>query len=79
MDHQNNPGSPLDEKMMQYWPLLTREQKETILTIIQSFTRPDGHYHTDKYSEELKQALQRVKAGEYYTHQQIKEILKKIK
>jgi hypothetical protein len=77
MNHQNEPGPSLDEKMMQYWPLLTREQKETVFTIIQSFTRPDGQYHTDKYSEELKQALQRVKDGEYYTHEQVKEILKK--
>ncbi len=79
MDHSLKSGSSFDEKIMQCWPLLTRDQKETVLTIIQSFTRPDGQYQTDKYSEELKQALQRVKAGEFYTHDQIKEILKKRK
>lgn len=72
-------SSPLDHEFLKYWPLLTQDQKETVLAIVKSFTRPDGGFSTDQYSEELKQALNRVKAGEYYTPQQVKELLKRKK
>jgi hypothetical protein len=73
-------SAPSKEKeLLQYWSLLTAAQKELLLTIIRSFARSDDDSDIDQYNEELEQALRRIRSGNFISHEEVKEILKKRK
>ena len=71
----------LDHQMEEYWPLLEKEEKQSILTFIKSFVKQkEAHPQRitlTQYNEEIDEAVKRVEKGEFYTHEEVMEMSKK--
>ncbi len=73
----------LDTQLEHYWPLLGKEEKQSILTFIKSFikvkdTSQIAHrISLEEYNKEGHDALARVKNGKFYTHEEVEEMSKK--
>jgi hypothetical protein len=57
----------LDNQLQQYWPLLAKEEKQSILTFIKSFVKikdaPSQRLTIEQYNKELEEAEKRYDAG----------------
>jgi hypothetical protein len=57
----------LDNQLQQYWPLLEKEEKQSILTFIKSFIKindtPSQRLTIEQYNKELDEAEKRYDAG----------------
>jgi len=66
----------IDNELMHYWARLTMAQKESVLNVLKSFIAPEeatGHISMEQYNKELEEAMKRMDAGEFYTHEQVVE------
>ena len=70
----------LDNQMEQYWPLLEKEEKHSILTFMKSFLKhretPNNRISIEQYNREIDEAMERVKNGHFYTHEEVEEMSK---
>ena len=70
----------LDTQLQQYWPLLEKEEKQSILTFIKSFIKHKEvlpqRITIDEYNISIDQAVNRVQAGNYDTQEQVEEMSK---
>jgi len=72
----------LDNQLQKYWPLLGKEEKQSILTFIKSFVKikdapqPTNRISIEEYNKEGYEALERVKNGQFYTHEEVEEMSK---
>jgi len=60
----------LDLQIQQYWPLLAKEEKQSILTFIKSFVKQKEapkRLTIEEYNKELAAAETRMDAGQYTT------------
>ena len=57
----------LDNQLQQYWPLLEKEEQQSILTFIKSFLKNKGpkNINIEQYNKELEEAEKRMNAGQY--------------
>ena len=69
-------AAQLDTQLHQYWPRLTALQKELLLTVMRSFADSADKTTPISYNEELEQALQRVRSGNFSSHEAVKEMLR---
>ena len=69
-------GATLDNELMQYWPGLTVAQQETVLRVIKSMIYPELDVSIEQYNREIDEAVARVKAGQFHTHEQVKQMAK---
>lgn len=72
----------LDKQIEQYLPQLDNEEKQSILSVIKSFLKhkdvPSSQRVTiEQYNKEIDEAVERVEAGEFYTHDEVEEMSKK--
>ena len=65
-----------DSELNKYWPLLTSIQKECIVSVIKSFVEPTAGVSLEQYNKEIDEAMARVEAGEFYTHDEVKKMAK---
>lgn len=75
------PAQSIDNQILQYLPLLEKDEKKSILTVIKSFIKHKEE-HTqrisiEQYNKEIDEAMERVKKGEFYTHEEVEEMAKK--
>ena len=61
----------LDREFMQLWSKLTVVQKESLLNVIKSFVEPEERTDIEQYNKEIEDAMKRMDAGEFYTHEQV--------
>ncbi len=73
----NTMAVPLvDNELSKYWPLLTPVQKESLLSVIKSFVAPGERISFEQYNKEIDEAVARVEAGEFYTHEEVEKMSK---
>lgn len=65
-----------DSELDKYWPLLTPVQKESIVSVIKSFVEPTERVSIEQYNKEIDEAVARVEAGEFYTHEEVERMSK---
>ncbi len=67
----------LDKQILQYLPLLSSEEKRSILGVIRSFINlkkdETERISLDDYNRELDEALSRVKGGSYLTQEEVEK------
>jgi hypothetical protein len=65
-----------DNELAKYWPLLTPVQKESLLSVIKSIVAPGERISIEQYNKEIDEAVARVEAGEFYTHEEVVKMSK---
>lgn len=69
----------IDKQIVDYLPLLGKEEKKTILNYIKSYVRIKElpkQISIEQYNKELDEAEARIDAGEYYTQEEIENMIK---
>ncbi len=69
----------LDEELKDCIAQLDVSQKKSILELIKSFVKNEEERKPqtiEEYNKELEEAVKRIEAGEYYTHEEVKEMAK---
>jgi hypothetical protein len=70
----------LDKQILDYLPLLGKEEKQSLISVIKSFLHlkqeSDAHMGIEQYNKELAEAEAEYANGEYITHEQMKNKLK---
>lgn len=69
----------IDEELKDCIAQLDLSQKKSILELIKSFVKTDEEMQPqtiEEYNRELEEAVKRIEAGEYYTHDEVKEMAK---
>ena len=64
----------LDNEFMKYWLKLTQPQKESLLNVVKNFVDLEEDLTSisiGQYNQEIDEAMQRMDAGESYTHEQV--------
>jgi hypothetical protein len=70
----------IDNQLNEYWPLLEKEEKQSMLTFMKSilkFKKAAQHISVEQYNKEIDDAMERVKGGEFYSHEEVVEMSKK--
>lgn len=70
----------LDEKILQYLPLLNSEQKKSLLGVITAFLKPklgDERISIEQYNHELDETLSEVREGKFVTQEELTKQAKK--
>jgi hypothetical protein len=57
---------------------LTWEQKQAVMALVESFgiEIPGQHISIEQYNKEIDEAMARIDAGEFYTHEEVVEMSK---
>jgi hypothetical protein len=75
------PALSLDNQILQSLPLLEKDQKKSILTVIKSFLKSKedvaDRISIEQYNKEMNEAESQMEAGEFYTIEEVKELAKK--
>lgn len=69
----------IDRQIVDYLPLLGKEEKKTILDYIKSYVKikdKPERISIEQYNKELDAAEARIDAGEYYTQDEIENMIK---
>lgn len=66
----------IDNELNKYWRLLTKGQKESLLSIIKSIVIPVERISIAQYNREIDEAVKRVEAGEYLTQDEVEKLSK---
>ncbi|MDQ2752899.1 MAG: hypothetical protein M3R72_07735 [Bacteroidota bacterium] len=69
----------IDEELKDCIAQLDVSQKKSILELIKSFVKKEEETKPqtiEAYNIELEEAVKRIDAGEYYTHDEVKEMAK---
>jgi len=64
----------IDKQIVDYLPLLGKEEKKTILDYIKSYVRikeQPKRISIEQYNKEIEEAMARIDKGEYTTHQEL--------
>lgn len=72
-------GIPSSEnELMRYWPQLNVVQQESILSVIKSIVQSE-EIDIEQYNKEIDEAMKRMDAGEFDTHEEVVAMSKKWK
>ena len=72
----------LENEIRKYLPELDIEEQQSILSVIKSFLKrkdtpqPSRRITREEYNKEGHEALERVKKGQFYTHEEVEEMSK---
>jgi len=69
----------LDNDFMKYWSMLTLVEKESLLTAAKNYVQlkeDNLPVSIEQYNKEIDEAVARVEAGEFYTHEEVKAMSK---
>ncbi len=70
----------LDSEIQHYLPLLRKEEKKSILSVIKSFVKLHGHeserVSIEQYNKEIDEAMAEIERGEFYTHEEVVKMSK---
>jgi predicted transcriptional regulator len=70
----------IDRELGKYIGQLNAAQKRSLLGFIKTLipSKKEGAISLEQYNKELEDAEQEINAGEFYTHEEVREILKKV-
>ena len=63
----------LNQEFNTYFGLLTKSQKESILSMIKAFVNKSERISVEKYNKELKAAEKRISKGSFITHENLEK------
>lgn len=68
----------IDKQIIEYLPLLGKEEKKTILDFIKLYIKKDkpDRISIEQYNKEIDEAMARIDKGEYYTQEEVKSMMK---
>lgn len=69
----------LDDEFKKYWSKLSLIEKESLLTAAKNYIELKEEAEsldTQQYNKEIDEAVARVKAGEFYTHEEVLKMAK---
>lgn len=69
----------LENDFMKYWSKLTSVEKESLLTVAKNYVElkeDNQRISIEQYNKEIDEAVARVEAGEFYTHEEVKNMSK---
>ena len=75
-----NMAQVIDKQITDYLPLLSKEEKKTILDYIKSYVRikeQPERINIEQYNKEIDEAMEEVKRGDVYTHEEVVKMSKK--
>lgn len=70
----------LDNEFKKYYSLLNSSQKEIIINLLKAFVHPkefDEPVNIEQYNIEIDEAMEEIKRGESYSHEEVVKISKK--
>jgi len=70
----------LDNEFKKYYSLLNSSQKEIIINLLKAFVHPkefDEPVNIEEYNIEIDEAMEEIKRGESYSHEEVVKISKK--
>ncbi|MCW3107909.1 MAG: hypothetical protein JWQ09_2415 [Segetibacter sp.] len=68
----------LDSEFSKYWPKLSPVEKELLLTTAKNYVQLKEeieNLNIEQYNKEIDEAVARVEAGEFYTHEEVLKML----
>ena len=71
----------LEQEFDQYWSKLSIIEKESLLAVAKNYVQLKAENDTDRvsieeYNKEIDEAVARVEAGEFYTHEEVVKMSK---
>ena len=71
----------LEQEFDQYWSKLSIVEKESLLAVAKNYVQLKAENDTDRvsieeYNKEIDEAVARVEAGEFYTHEEVVKMSK---
>ena len=70
----------LEQQLFQYILQLNEDEKKSVLQMLKTFVknREDNvpRVSIEQYNQEIDEAIARVKAGEFYTHEEVEKMAK---
>ena len=69
----------LDNDFMKYWSMLTLVEKESLLTVAKRYVElkeDNVPVSIEQYNKEIDEAVARVQAGDFYSHEEVKKMSK---
>ena len=71
----------LEQEFDQYWSKLSIVEKESLLAMAKNYVQLKDENDTDRvsieeYNKEIDEAVARVEAGEFYTHEEVVKMSK---
>jgi hypothetical protein len=70
----------LERELFQYILQLDEAQKKSVLEMLKAFVKGQGkkgaRISIEQYNKEIDEAIARVEAGEYYTHEEVERMAK---
>lgn len=63
----------IDKEFLDYFMLLNKPQKESLLSLVKSFLGKEGRMSTKAYNEEINAAEKRIAAGKYTEHTELEK------
>jgi hypothetical protein len=73
-------ASALERELLQYIVQLNEAEKKSVLQMLKTFLKDREKKHSrisiEQYNKEIDEAVARVEAGEYYTHDDVERMAK---
>jgi len=73
-------ASTLEKELLQYILQLDEAEKKSVLQMLKTFLKGREKKVTrvsiEQYNKEIDEAIARVEAGEYYTHEEVEQMSK---
>ena len=71
----------LEQEFDQYWSKLSIVEKESLLAVAKNYVQLKDENDTERvsieqYNQEIDEAVDRVEAGEFYTHEEVVKMSK---
>ena len=71
----------LEQEFDQYWSKLSIVEKESLLAVAKNYVQLKDDNDTERvsieqYNQEIDEAVDRVEAGEFYTHEEVVKMSK---
>lgn len=69
----------LDQEFLRYWMRLSVVEKQSLFQVAKQFVELKDDttpISVEQYNAEIEEAMKRMDVGEFYTHEQVKEMSK---
>ncbi len=73
-------STAIQEEMLEYFTRLNKEEQQSLLGLIKTFTRSRIDFEPqslEEYNDELEQGSAEIEAGNYISHEEVKKMFSK--
>jgi hypothetical protein len=78
----NDMGQALEQEMHNYFIQLNEAEKKSVILMLRTFLKgrstvsSEQNFDVEQYNKEIDEAIARVEAGEFHTHQEVEKMAK---